>query len=74
MDSQVYSSFDIFAMLFAMVAGLCLLLWLVFVVPYRMAKARKRDSLAWVIVSVLGSPFLAIFLLLFLGNSKVKST
>lgn len=44
--------------------------WLFILLPYRMANARQRDGFAWVLVSLLGSPLLAIILLLFLGQKR----
>lgn len=46
------------------------LFWLFIQVPCDMAKERKRDPLAWVLVSLLGSPFLAILILLWVGEVK----
>lgn len=46
-----------------------LTIWLVFLLPAEMAKERRRDPVAWVLISLLGSPFLAIFLLWFLGEA-----
>lgn len=45
-------------------------IWLAFLLPSKMAKARNRDPVAWVLVSLLGSAFLAIFLLWFLGEAR----
>jgi len=42
-------------------------IWLVFVVPSQMAVVRGRSGVAWVIVSLVFSPFGAIFLLWLLG-------
>lgn len=39
-------------------------------VPARMASARNRSTLAWVLVSLFGSPILAVFLLLLLGARR----
>ncbi len=36
--------------------------------PYQMAQDRNRDGVAWVLISLIGSPFLAIFLLWLLGK------
>ena len=44
------------------------LFWLMIQVPRDMARERKRDPVAWVLLSLLGSPFLAILLLLWLGE------
>ena len=37
--------------------------WLCILVPMRMARARERSAVIWVLVSLLFSPFLAILLL-----------
>lgn len=56
------------------VAIFCLIMWfivwLVFLLPAEMARERRRDPIAWVLVSLLGSPFLAIFLLWLLDEAK----
>lgn len=44
-------------------------IWLVFIVPADMAKARGRSALSWVLVSVCFSPFGAIILLYLLGDA-----
>jgi len=49
------------------VGGLIFLVWLVIIVPRDMARARGREEVAWIVVSLVGSPFLAIFLLWVLG-------
>jgi hypothetical protein len=62
---------EVFALLFGVVAfGLFLwfVFWLAILVPHRMAVARGRDGVAWVMVSLLGSPFLAIIALWLLGE------
>lgn len=46
------------------------IVWLAFLLPAEMARERSRDPVAWVLVSLLGSPFLAIFLLWFLGEAS----
>ena len=43
--------------------------WLYITVPAGMARKRRRDPTAWVLIAILGSPFLAIFLLLVLGDA-----
>lgn len=45
-----------------------LMIWLLFLLPADMARERHRDPAAWVLVSLLGSPFLAIFLLWLLDD------
>lgn len=47
-----------------------LTIWLVFLLPARMARDRGRDPVAWVLVALLGTPFLAIFLLWVLGDHR----
>lgn len=56
--------------LVALIVGLAALyfsLWLFILLPARMAEARGRSSLGWILVSIFFSPFLAIFLLWLLG-------
>lgn len=58
--------------LVALIVGLVALyfsLWLFILLPARMAEARGRSSLGWVIVSLFFSPVLAIFLLWLLGGA-----
>ena len=45
--------------------------WLYIGLPWDMAKARKRQPLLWVLISIVGSPFLAIILLWWLGEAEV---
>ena len=57
--------------LFAVIFGLAVLyvtLWLLILLPARMAEARGRSAVGWVLVSLFFSPFLAIFLLWLLGG------
>jgi hypothetical protein len=53
-------------------AGLALwfLIWFSILLPYRMATYRKRDGYVWVAISIIGTPFLAIILLLIAGERK----
>ncbi len=45
--------------------------WVIVVtIPMDMARARNRDPAAWVLVSIFGSPFLAIIILWFVGPSQ----
>lgn len=46
------------------------IVWLVILLPYRMAEARNREGTAWVLVSLIGSPFLAIIALWLLGTKS----
>lgn len=58
--------------LVAVLVGLAVLyfaLWLFILLPARMAEARGRSAFGWVLVSLVFSPFLAILLLLLLGNA-----
>lgn len=58
--------------LVALIVGLAALyfsLWLFILLPARMAEARGRSSLGWVIVSLFFSPVLAIFFLWLLGGA-----
>jgi hypothetical protein len=62
---------EILSVLFGVVAfGLFLwfAIWLAILLPHRMAVARNRDGVAWVLVSLLGSPFVAIIGLWLLGE------
>ena len=56
----------------AIFAGLALwfLIWFCILLPYRMATNRKRDGYVWVAISIIGTPFLAIILLLVAGERK----
>lgn len=61
--------------LVALIVGLVALyffLWLFILLPARMAEARGRSSLGWVIVSLFFSPVLAIFLLWLLGGAPTR--
>ena len=49
------------------VGAILFLFWLVIIVPRDMARERGREEVAWIVVSLVGSPFLAIFLLWVLG-------
>ena len=44
-------------------------LWLYVLLPSEMARRRNRSAFIWVLISLFGSPVLAILLLLALGNS-----
>ena len=54
-------------LIFALVA-LYLTLWVVILLPARMAEARGRSAFGWVLVSLIFSPFLAVILLWLLGD------
>jgi len=56
----------------ALIVGLAVLyfaLWLFILLPARMAEARGRSAVVWVLVSLFFSPFLAVFLLRVLGDA-----
>lgn len=61
---------DAFGGLIATVLAFGVLFLFYIMVPARMASVRNRSALAWVLVSLFGSPFLAIFLLLLFGARK----
>ncbi|NPD16260.1 hypothetical protein HOY34_13755 [Xinfangfangia sp. D13-10-4-6] len=44
-------------------------IWLMILVPADMARNRGRSALAWVLISLFFSPFLAILLLLIMGDA-----
>ncbi|MCF6304313.1 MAG: hypothetical protein L3J33_02955 [Rhodobacteraceae bacterium] len=46
------------------------MVWLVIFLPIQMASNRNRRPFVWVIISLVGSPILAILLLAVLGNAK----
>ena len=54
-------------------AALYFSLWLFILLPARMAEARGRSALAWVLTSFIFSPFLAIFFLWLLGDAGNRS-
>ena len=54
-------------LLFAL-AALYFTVWLLILLPAEMAEARGRSAFSWVLVSLFFSPFLAIFLLWWLGD------
>jgi hypothetical protein len=56
-------------LIFALVA-LYLTLWVIILLPARMAEARGRSAFGWVLVSVFFSPFLAVILLLLIGDAR----
>ena len=47
-----------------------LLIWLYVLLPASMAERRNRSIFIWVLISLLGSPFLAVLLLLALGDAS----
>jgi hypothetical protein len=65
MDGSLGAVLALVAILF----GFWLLYQLYIAIPADMASARGRDPFAWVLIAFLGSPFLSIFLLWFLGRA-----
>ncbi|WP_278922585.1 hypothetical protein [Pseudophaeobacter profundi] len=53
----------------AAIAALYFILWLFVFLPADMARARRRDPVIWVLISIVGSPLLAILLLIALGDA-----
>ena len=50
--------------IFALLLGLWIVLWLYFLLPAGIARNRNRSALIWVLISLFGSPILAVLLLL----------
>lgn len=63
----------LFALVFALLA-LWLAIWLFILLPARMAGARGRSAMIWVLVSILISPVVAILLLWVLGDARRRHT
>jgi len=59
------------AILGLMMMGLMMwfIVWLFILLPSNMASSRGRSAFSWVLVSIIFSPFLAIFLLWLLGEA-----
>ena len=58
--------------LFGALAGFAMLyflVWLAILLPSEMARERRRDPTVWVLISIVGSPPLAILLLMALGKA-----
>lgn len=58
--------------LVALILGLAVLwfaLWLYILLPARMAEARGRSAVVWVLLSLIFSPLFAIFFLWLLGDA-----
>ena len=55
-------------------AALYFSLWLFILLPARMAEARGRSALGWVLISLFFSPFCAIFFLWLLGDAGNRQT
>ncbi len=47
-------------------------IWLLFILPSRMAKKRGRNPVGWIILFWILNPFWGAILLLILGDSKKK--
>jgi hypothetical protein len=61
---------ELVSSLVALFVGVCLIgivLWLYIFLPAGMATSRNRNAVIWVLISIFGSPILAILLLLALG-------
>lgn len=61
---------ELFAGILGLAAGILVLvfvIWLYFVLPYQMAERRNRNGVIWILISLVGSPLLAILLLIALG-------
>ncbi len=54
----------------AVVSMLVFIVWLYILLPADMARERNRDPLIWVLISIVGSPLLAILLLIALGDAR----
>lgn len=67
MDDPAGGAFAIVALLI----GFWLVLWLYVLLPAGMARRRNRSAFIWVLISLFGTPILAVLLLLALGNSPV---
>lgn len=65
MDDPASGFFGLLVLLFCLWFGL----WLYVLLPADMARRRNRSAFIWVLISLFGSPILAILLLLALGNS-----
>ena len=50
--------------------ALFLLVWFYILLPAGMAKQRNRSAVLWVLIGIVGSPLLAVLLLLALGEDK----
>jgi hypothetical protein len=63
---------NILSILFGLVA-LFIVFWLYVLLPVKMAGNRNRSALIWVLISLVGSPILAILLLLALGDAPEEA-
>lgn len=62
----------LFSLLFGVVA-IWFVLWLWILLPARMAEARGRSAVAWVLLSFIFSPFFSIFFLFLLGDAGKRN-
>ncbi|PLL13883.1 hypothetical protein C0V75_00020 [Tabrizicola sp. TH137] len=62
----------IFFLIFGL-AAFYITLWLFILLPARMAEARGRSAIGWVLVSLFFSPILAVFLLWVLGDAPDRN-
>lgn len=53
-------------------AAIAFYIWLLFILPSRMAKKRGRNPVGWTIIFWIMSPLWGAILLLILGDSKEK--
>ncbi len=60
---------NLFFIVFGLLA-LFVVLWLYILLPAGMAERRNRSQVIWVLISLVGSPFLAVLLLLALGDAR----
>jgi fumarate reductase subunit C len=51
------------------VLGFAVLVWFCILLPAGMARRRNRSALVWVLIGFVGSPLLAILLLIALGDN-----
>jgi hypothetical protein len=63
-----------FGVTLIMILIMAFMIWFVFILPANMARCRNRSALVWVLISIFGSPFLAVLLLIALGYSKDDQT
>jgi len=53
-----------------LILALTLTVWLYILLPAGMAERRNRSATIWVLISFVGSPLLAILLLMALGENR----
>lgn len=61
---------DSFAVTAMFVAASLFVFWLYILLPVGMASRRNRSALVWVLISLVVSPFVAVLLLLVLGDNR----